>query len=667
VRALRALAVVLIAAMPFAAPALAAGGDEAAQPEMLLFEPEVIGAATKHLQPAREAPASVTVVTREEIRRYGYRTLAAILSSVPGFYGSYDRNYDYVGVRGFLRPGDYNDRILLLVNGHGYNDDIYQTASLGYEFGIDVEAIERVEVVRGPGSALYGGNALFAVVNVVTATGADLPGVRPLFDYGSYGTYRGQLSVGHVFENGIDVFASGSVLESNGHEDLFYPEYDTPETNNGIAHDADAESAYNLFTRLQWEGFTLQGAANRREKHIPTAAFFTTFNDNGTKTIDSRAFADLSYEWQPLADTTVTTRGYYDYYGYHGSYIYGSGDDRVVNEDLACSNWFGGEVRGRWQPLASNALTVGAEYAYHPAARQKNFDIGGPVLLDDVRSFSAWGLYAQDEWVIVPEHVTLVAGLRYDRFYNRIDQLSPRLAALWAPWKETQVKLLFGQAFRPPNLFEQYYAYASEGTINLANPNLDAEQITSYELAFEQGLWWGVRATASAYYYEVDDLIDQTELDAGETEEPIIQYQNISSARATGGEVELHVPLPAGLSGRVAYAAQNAEAAGGERLTNSPLHLGYVFLAFQLPYDLEGGAELQVIGPRKTLQGNLVPTATLANLNLIYHTPLPGLDASAGFYNLFDQKYYDPAGAELLQDRIEQDRFNFRLELRYAF
>jgi iron complex outermembrane receptor protein len=221
--------------------ASSARGTEAPAPELLLFDEPIVSAAAKHPQPSRLAPSAVTVVTREDIRRLGYRTLAEALRSVRGFYGTHDRNYDYIGVRGFLRPGDYNDRILLLVNGHAYNDDVYQTAHLGYDFGIDLEAVERIEVIRGPGAALYGGNALFAVVNVVTLNAKDAPGVRPLVETGSFGRKRGQVSVGHTFAGGPEVFASGSVLDVNGPEELFYPPYDRPQTNFGVARNADGE------------------------------------------------------------------------------------------------------------------------------------------------------------------------------------------------------------------------------------------------------------------------------------------------------------------------------------------------------------------------------------------------------------------------------------------
>ena len=100
--------------------------------------------ASKHLQSVSDAPASVTVITADEIQKYGYRTLGDILRSVRGFYITSDRNYSYVGVRGFERPGDWNSRVLLLVDGHRTNDHIFGQAMIGSEFLVDVDLIERV-------------------------------------------------------------------------------------------------------------------------------------------------------------------------------------------------------------------------------------------------------------------------------------------------------------------------------------------------------------------------------------------------------------------------------------------------------------------------------------------------------------------------------------------
>src|SRR5438874_46864 len=133
--------------------------------------PRVV-AAEKELTQAQDAPASITVITAEEIRGFGYTTLTEALHSVRGLYTTYDRDYDTVGVRGFSSPGVYNSRILVLSDGHVMNEASPGTSFFGHEFDSDLADVERIEVVRGPGSVLYGSAAFFAVVNVVHRTPA---------------------------------------------------------------------------------------------------------------------------------------------------------------------------------------------------------------------------------------------------------------------------------------------------------------------------------------------------------------------------------------------------------------------------------------------------------------------------------------------------------------
>ncbi len=639
---------------------------EPAQRELLLFEEPEVSAAMKHPQPQREAPAAVTVVTSEEIRRLGYRTLAEALRGVRGFYVTGDRNYEYLGVRGFARPGDYNDRILLLVDGHTYNDDIYQTAPVGSDFGIDLEAVERIEVIRGPGSALYGGNAVFAVINVVTFDGASQPGVHALLETGSFWRKRAQVTAGHVFANGLSLFASGSVLDLDGQNELYYPEFDDPSTNDGVAEEADGERALNFFLKARWQGFTLVGGINQRDKHIPTGSYGTLFDDNDTQTTDGRRFADLSYATSVTPTLELSARAYYDGYRYHGTYIY-AGDDgeRIKNEDRAWSDWFGAEVRARWQVVERNALTVGAEYNYHPSAHQENFDLPGHfTYLDDRQEFGSWGVYAQNE-LEVTSFLTLVAGLRFDRYYDQDQQVTPRAAAIWTIGPSTTVKLLYGQSFRPPNLYEQHYAYPGSGIAAIVNDDLDSERIATYEGVVEQRLWHGALATFALYHYDMHDLIESAEV-MGSDDEPTTRFENGDTVRANGGELELRVPLPRGSALKSSYCLQRAETRTG-RLSNSPQHLGNFTLLFPIAWGLEAGAELVVVGPRDTRDGRRLETARILNLNLDYTSPVPGLGGSLGLYNVFDHTYPDPAGTEHVMDRIPQNGFTFRVQLHYAF
>src|ERR1700675_4130133 len=203
--------------------------------ELMRIDAGRVVGASERIQPVTEAPASVSFITAEEIARYGYRTLADILRGVRGMYVTDDRNFSLLGTRGFGKPGDYNSRILLLVNGHRVNDNVYGQAEIGAEFGIDPALFERVEIIRGPASSLYGDSAFFAVVNVITRTGASLGGATMALEGGNLDTARAHATGGHRYANGLDVAFSGTYERSGGVERLYFPAFDTPGTSNGVA------------------------------------------------------------------------------------------------------------------------------------------------------------------------------------------------------------------------------------------------------------------------------------------------------------------------------------------------------------------------------------------------------------------------------------------------
>ena len=625
--------------------------------EMLLFEEPVVSAATKHLQAAGEAPSAVTVITREDIRRMGYRTLAEALRSVRGFYGSYDRNYEYVGVRGFLRLGDYNNRILVLINGHNYNDDVYGSGSLGTVFGIDMESIARIEVIRGPGSALYGAQALFAVINVVTVGAVEAPGVRALAETGSFWRKRGRVSIGHSFRNGLDIVASASVLDVDGHDQLYYAEYNSPETNNGLACDVDGDRAVNLFLNVAYHDFAFQAGYNHRRKEVPTGSFGVDFNDPDNQTTDSRSFAELTFQRDVLPSLGLTARAYYDGYYYDGDYIY----EGVDNRDLAESYWFGGELRCRWEVFPGNALTAGVEAQYHPSARQKNFDDPtGDLYLDEDQSYDNWGVYLQDQWNLL-SNLDLLAGFRYDRYYGRLGDWSPRVALIWRALQGSTVKLLYGQAFRPPSIYEQYYESLAGDPVELPNPDLDSETIATYEAVLEQQLPGRAEGSLSLYYYDIDGLIDLTSIN----DDTAIQFQNLQDVQAYGVELEVRVPIRDRFMLQGDYSYQDVRVEG-RLLNNSPHHLGHARFLFPLPYGADGGVDLAVVGRRLTLARNHVSTAYPVNVT-VNLPELYGFRVSASGYNLLNQTYDDPAGSEFIQERLEQDGATFRVQVKYAF
>src|SRR6266436_1393909 len=250
------------------APAKSVEPTDISLEELVKMEIPIVEGASKYRQKTTEAPASITIITADDVKKYGYRTLADILRSAPGLYVSYDRNYSFLGVRGFSL-GDYNNRVLLLIDGHRLNNSLSDSAFIGSEFPLDVDLIERVEIIRGPGSSLYGNNAFFGVINVITRKGRDMAGTggEVSGEVASFDTYKGRVTYGNRFTNGLEMLVSGTIFDSEGHDRLFYKEYDQPAHNNGIAENADRDSFKSFFGAVSFHDFSLEGAFNTREKH----------------------------------------------------------------------------------------------------------------------------------------------------------------------------------------------------------------------------------------------------------------------------------------------------------------------------------------------------------------------------------------------------------------
>ena len=208
--------------------------------------------ASMYMQKVTEAPSSVTIITADEIRGLGHRTLADVLRTVRGFYITYDRNYSYLGVRGFSRPGDYNARVLLQVDGHRLNDNVFGSALIGTEFPLDVDLIERIEIIRGPSSALYGTNAFFAVINVITRRGSPRADSKHR-DARELRRARRSWHLQPTVLGGAGTTGFGDRLSHRGSTGTFFPEFDDPATNNGIADGPTAISSRNCSRGCQPE------------------------------------------------------------------------------------------------------------------------------------------------------------------------------------------------------------------------------------------------------------------------------------------------------------------------------------------------------------------------------------------------------------------------------
>jgi iron complex outermembrane receptor protein len=656
-----ALGLALGLTVPSIARAQASESDLSSLTIEQLFEVELTSTASKFAQEVTQAPASVTVVTAEQIREHGYRTLADILGSVPGLYTTYDRNYSYVGVRGFARPGDYNTRVLLLVDGHRLNEPVYDMAPIGTDFPIEVSLIDRVEVIRGPGSSLYGTSAFFAVINVLTKNGASAPGARADISFGSLGTQRAVASVGQVFENGNEMLLAASGYHSKGNRRLYFPEFDVPGRSNGVALDADRDRSAGFLASASIGRMRVSGAFVDRTKRIPTASFATVFGDGREQTVDRRAYLDAAYTGQFGGRWSGVARAGLDYSGYAGTYPYDYGIDGVlVQDDRSDAVQASGELtlnrRG-----AHHLLTLGSEVRRTLVNHQFASDIYG-VQVDERHPATKLGFYIQDQ-LTLRRWLLLNAGVRLDYDEAFGSSLTPRAGLVLLPRRQTAVKVLYGRAFRAPNSYELYYYDAMRNR----DLGLEPETIDTTEVVWEEYIGAHLRTGLSLFHYDADRLIVQRSLVDSSTGTPTdagLYFANANQTIANGVDAEIEGRWTSGLTAALGYSHVRAsDGANVEVLSNSPRHLTNLRVSAPIkPLFSRLALDVRGVSARRDQDGGIIPGFVLGHATATTAVNKK-LDVELGVYNLLNRRHADPGAEEHVQRSIEQDGRTFRVRV----
>lgn len=621
-----------------------------------LLEMDVVYGASKHEQKTMDAPSSITVLTAEEIKAYGWQTLAEILKSLRGFYLTYDRNYNYLGARGFGRPGDYNSRILVLIDGNRINENVYDSAQIGNDFPLAMDLIERIEVVRGPSSSIYGTSAIFGIVNVVTKAGHQIDGIWAQGELGSFGTSRGYLTAGGRTADNWDWLVSGALGLREG-QDHSFAEFD------GVFRSGDREDWQHVQAKVSHGGFCVSSLLSWQDKHVPTAPWGTLFGDSRTMTTDNVSLFSGWYQGRPRDDTEIMARLTYGSYRYRGTWIYDLAEEgqpvaAAATGDLACGRWLNAETQVTRHFPAGHLLAAGAEIRNN-LEQDQGVWAEDPFYsyLDDHRRSTTWAGYLMLECRLAA-WLRADLGVRHDRYETFGGTTNPRLALVARPTDRTVLKALYGSAFRAPNMYELYF----HDSYGKQNPTLHPETIRTLELVWDQTLSPDVHGLLSGFLYRNRDLIEQEE----DPQDGLLIFRNAGEVQAQGMEAEITGRFPSGWRGRLSYSFQDAKyTADDSRLTNSPRHMlkGNAMVPLRGP-NLLAGLEIQYVSPRLTYQGRSSGDYVLTNLTVTWEWARTGLEMQGSVQNLFDREYTHPGGVEHLQDLLAQDGRSLRLAVK---
>ena len=690
-----------------------------------LRQVEEVEAASRTAEAVEDAPSSVTIIPGQELRAMGYPTIAEALRGVRGIFVSDDRFYPTVGFRGFSRMGDYGNRVLVLLNGQPTNDNWGFFSFVGYDARVDLEDVERIEVVRGPGSVLYGTGAVSGVINVVTRGRDARQGVGA-----SVSTVEGNITRGRVqgtlrFGPNAGLWTSVSAATSPG-RDFDFPELARPADamtgdpgSTGRSAGADGFDAMTVQGRTWVGAFSAQWMLNTRTKQVPTGLAGTILGDPRTYNSDTRGLFEVRFEPRLSERVQLYTRAALNHYNFASANVFpGAGAAReFFSRERFLGTWATAEARVAFTPLSWMRLMLGVEGQFHFQAQQHGEGYGngcGAAQSAECESYlylpNNAPQYSPDAYDNHPfqilagyaladftpsQRVRISAGVRYDQYFfdeRSFGAFSPRLAVILRPYDRGNLKIMAGRAFRAPSVYEQYYNdnFSSIAPQNYAaNAPLTPETLWSGELEFTHRFsttWTGSVSGFTNYYDNFIQNVAGAATPPATMDDPmpapVGQYQNVNSPVLTvGGEVEFRREWRQGWMFNAMYSFQRSEYVGSaattlRRVPNSPEHIASVrgampiigralVLATRFSFEsfrYDGSEAASSPDP----QGH-TDNAFIWDVMFSGQEQRAGLRYSLGIYNVLDWRYSVPVASFFTARSVPQNGRALMLSLGVNF
>lgn len=657
--------------------------------------------ASRVLENIKKSAASITVITDKEIEQMGARTLMDVLQTVPGIsVWDYTDGIYKIDARGVFKS--VGQHILLMINSHPVNENY-----LGGIASLDtlmVDNVKQIEVIRGPGSALYGANAFGGVINVITKDAATDPGVRVKASGGSYQTQHYNAFIGHAFADlhltlnvnyyATDGFKAPIAQDSQSLMDLLLRTRASLAPGTAQA----AEEKYDIAVGLQYKGLKIDARYidNDTNRPISVGNALTQYNKNPS--IDY--YINLTYEHTLWDVLNLTGKIYHNLHDFNSDYQalppgsmlptlppqnfalfpegalvkfgnkntrtgaelqtrYKLGETHTVVGGLTYENMDQSDVT-----YAANFLYTSVENVVIPLSAVQ--DLSDPQHNSNKavsRTFTA--AFLEDLWDL-NDALRFTIGARYDHYSDFGGSFNPRAGAIWEFIPNYDLKVLYGRAFRAPSFYE---LYSQNNPSFIGNPDLKPEVINTYEISLGAKITHALQTRATVFRNDIKDSVDLVTVQQGGFSQRV--FQNKNKLRSQGVEVELIYDFGKGIYLGANYTYQEGKNLDtDEGFWYNPTHKGNVMANVRLSKNfnwytnlyVEGARERAADDPREAPEGFAV-----VNTTLIAKKFLEGLEVRVSVYNLLDHDYAIPTVADSLPVDYLMPGRSFMVEARYSF
>lgn len=674
--------------------ALAATQSEEEELALAYGDKSFVTIATGTRQPIARAPSVATVITAEDIAAIGAADIDEVLETVPGLHVArsplgYNPIYTIRGIH-----TQYNPQVLMLVNGIPITGVYVGDRSIVWG-GMPVENIARIEVIRGPGSALYGADAFSGVINIITKTAADIDGTQLGLRAGSsnsrdawaqYGGTLGKFEVAGYLRAG----------KTDGQHQI-------------ITADALSSSPFSLapgpvnlgrdtidgrfdLSRNKWR---LRAGYQHRD-NVGTGAGIASALDPIGRNYGERISTDLTYQDMNFApDLDVTAQASYLHITEQSDLtLYPSGidfnpaagvdfPDGVIGNPYKWERHVRFNLSATYTGLQNHKLRLGTgtqnddlyriketknfdlvlgPFGYYPSPLGSVMDVTDSTPFMRPHSRRVNYLYAQDEWAFTQDWY-LTAGIRQDHYSDFGNTVNPRLALVWETAYNLTSKLLYGRAFRPPSFSELYII---NNPVGLGNPNVKPETNESVEFAFAWQATSTLQASMNLFHYQMKDILRFVLNPSSNT----FVAQNAGQQHGQGMEVELVWDASANLRMSGNYAQQHSiDEASNQDAGNAPRHHVYARADWRFMPLWTLDTQLNYIADRKREPGDTRPAIAdyhTVDLTLRSQKRSDDWDIAFKVLNLFNADAREPSPAPgLIPNDLPLAPREWRIELNY--